>query len=140
MIGGNDNDLSSQSRHDEVVNNFLRLIANRWPAAMFHVTDDSSNEECCASPSDLPLTVGPTQGTVTICRDTGMQEHLDRFGLVAMADGEGPMVLFFWCKTHGCDLDLVTSAPASEDEFSAWAVAQLSSACGVTRTIVNEHH
>ena len=131
MVGGHDNDLSSILDCEQIVNEFLRLVACRWASATFHITDDAANEEFFASSADLPLTIDSSHGTVTICRDSGMKEHLDRFGLEPMVDGEGPMVLFFWRRPLGCDLDLVTSAPSSENNFSAWAVEQLSAACSV---------
>lgn len=126
MIGGYDNDYTSTLDCKQVINNFLELIAKKWPSAILNITDDLENKEFFATVSDLPLSINISEGTVYICRDKRMKELADHVGLEGIEESEGPIMLFFWQRLEKCDLDLVTHDLPEENEFCAWAVEQLS--------------
>lgn len=118
---------------------FLSAALMRWPQATV-VTEPTSEGEPRLLDPEL-LSAQPAPSRLWIVRDADMQSHVDEFGGCPMPDGDGGLALYIDSQQDATyALTLVTPEHISHNAFSAWAVEELSKACGRSVQPVQHDH
>ena len=129
-MGGSDNGVWTNGSCAEVVGAFLCGLRSRWPCLRADLSDDVANTSENQVPIDKVSERLPARGVLFLVRDEEMGIFRDDHGGIPMADGEGPLDLWFWQdRNGGTEFDLVTPASRTKDDFSRWAFQLLVDAC-----------
>lgn len=89
---------------------FLHGMRRRWPPAL--VVFDDGVGGTVTDPEEVAAF--PARGEVAIARDAAMDRHWAEHGYAPMADGEGPVALFYRChRDLVMDVDVAGNGPLS---------------------------
>ncbi|MEV6372458.1 hypothetical protein [Micromonospora musae] len=101
---------------------FLDALRRSWPAAAVSL-DDGAGQVV----TDLgDAAAFPDRGELAVARDARMDQHWEEHGYAPMADGAGPVALFYHCHRRlVVDVDVLGANGLEAGPLSGWTGVEL---------------